>query len=346
MQVVRAMRWIGYALFAMAGTLRIITGRDADPWPWLAAYAAFGIAFHVGATAAHDDRRRRMLALAAMVPAMIAMALIRPCPYGALTLVIVASQAALVLSVRAVAALAFAQTAIVAACLITSLGAVLGGAETIALAGFQAFAVAAIAAAQREADSRAALMQVHERTRIARDLHDVIGHDLTALALQLEIATHVGGDAAREQIAQARALSARLLEDVRAVVATTQRELPATIAAAIRAIVVDVPGLAIHIDAPESLRLDEPRRAHCVVSCVQEIITNARRHARGAANVWVRVRTEDAALVVEAHDDGSGAETAGDGFGLRGMRSRLEELGGELDVRTLPAFAVTARLPL
>ena len=62
--------------------------------------------------------------------------------------------------------------------------------------------------------------------------------------------------------------------------------------------------------------------------------------------MWVSVRTEDAALVVEAHDDGSGAEAAGDGFGLRGMRSRLEELGGELDVRTAPAFAVTARLPL
>jgi signal transduction histidine kinase len=367
MRIARTMQWVGYALYASAGVLRVINGGDAAPPAWLAAYAVLGVALHVGASVPDDarHRRRRLGALAIMSPAMIAMAAIRPCPYGALTLVVVASQAALVLAPWLAAAWIVVHTAIIAACLVAELGGMLGAAEIIALLGFQGFAVAVIGSARREAEARSAFARSHaellatralldeatraqERTRIARDLHDVLGHDLTALSLQLEIASHVEPSAARTHTDQARALTARLLHDVRAVVAAMGTEHPPALAAAIRAIVVDAPGLTIHLDAPESLVVAEPRRADCVIRCVQEIVTNARRHALGAENLWIRLRREADELIVEAHDDGHGAPELRDGQGLGGMRSRLEEMGGWLEVRTAPerAFAVKACLPL
>lgn len=365
MQLARTMQVVGYALCVMAGMLRVMNGGEAAPPGWLVAYAAFGLAFHVGASAPEAATRRRLGALGAMVVAMLAMAAQRPCPYGALTLAVVASQAALSLSPRAAAAWVVAQTAAVGFFLVPSLGWVLGGAEVIALLGFQACAVAAIASARGEAAARAALAHTNEellearsllaeatrareRTRIARDLHDVLGHNLTALALQLEVASHLEGDAVRRQTAAARELASLLLRDVRAVVAATRADHPPALAEAIRAVVAEVPGLAIHLDAPESLVVEESGRADCVVRCVQEIVTNARRHARGAQNLWIRLRREADDLIVEARDDGRAAAAVRDGQGLRGMRSRLEEMGGWLEVRTAPglSFSLSARLPL
>jgi signal transduction histidine kinase len=368
MPIARAMQLVGYALYAMAGALRVISGGDAAPWPWLVAYAALGIAFHVGASVPNDarHRRRRYAALAVMVSAMFAMAIIRPCPYGALALVVVASQVALVVTPRVAALWVATQTLILGCCLIPALGWILGAAELIALVGFQAFAVAAIASARREADARSELVRAnaalhatqalldevtraHERTRIARDLHDVLGHDLTALGLQLEIAAHVEAGAAQVHTAKAREIAARLLHDVRAVVAAVHAEPPPALAEAIRAILVDAPGLAIHVDAPELLVVEESRRAECITRCVQEIVTNTRRHARGAKNLWIRLRRDADTIVLEAHDDGEAPASRSDvGHGLRGMRSRLEELGGGLEIAATPAhaFAVCARLPL
>ena len=374
MRIARAMQVLGYALYAIAG---VEPALDPDTHllrhpAWLAAYATLGVALHVGASAPSDPepgahRTRRLVALAVMTAAMITMAALMPCNFGALTLVVVASQVALTVAPRTAMVWVVAQTGAIAHFLVPTFGWALGSSELIALLGFQGFAVVAVASARGEAMARVALARTNaellatrslldeatrarERTRIARDLHDVLGHNLTALGLQLEIASHVGEDAARLQVAKARELTGRLLNDVREVVGTMRSdrgEGARTLLAAIRALVVDVPGLAVHLDVPESLVVEDPCRAECVVRCVQEIVTNARRHAR-AQNLWIRLRDTDGHLSVEAHDDGQGAEEACDGHGLRGMRSRLEEMGGWLEVRTAPerAFAIRAGLPL
>ena len=92
--------------------------------------------------------------------------------------------------------------------------------------------------------------------------------------------------------------------------------------------------------------IPEPRRADCIVRCVQEIVTNTRRHARGAENLWIRMRHDADTIVVEARDDGPGAPDLQEGHGLRGMRARLVELGGELEIRRRRPFVINARLPL
>src|SRR5215468_3246872 len=309
MRIARGMQLVGYALYAIAGLEPVIDQRSPVTWAWVVAYAVLGLAFHLGSSAPDDarHRRRRAIALVAMTAALLAMAAFRPCTYGALTLVMVASQAALILSPRATALWVVGQTAAVGACLVPTFGWLLGLAEIVAILGFQGFAVAAIVAARREAEARAKLAAANERTRIARDLHDVLGHDLTALGLQLEIAAHLDGERARAQTAKARELAARLLRDVRAVVAAMRDDRPRALIEEIRAKLVEVPGLAIHLDAPGSLVVDEPGRAECIVRCVQEVVTNARRHAVGAENIWIRVRREAGAVVVEARDDGRGA---------------------------------------
>ncbi|MEP6864570.1 MAG: histidine kinase [Deltaproteobacteria bacterium] len=337
MPIARTMQWMGYALWPLAGVLGVIGAPDPTPVTWFVAFGVLGVAFHLSTRT--QQRGQRLAAIVVMTAALFAMTIVRPCPYGALGLVLVASQVALVFSIRATAAWVIGQTVVVAFCIVPILGLV-GLAEIIALGGFQAFAVTTIFAVRR----LEALTRAHERTRIARDLHDVLGHDLTALALQLEIASHVGPEAARAHTARARELTDHLLRDVRAVVAaihTDERPL----VEAIRAIVVDAPGLVVHVDAPESLVIPEPRRADCIVRCVQEIVTNTRRHARGAENLWIRMRRDADAIVVEARDDGPGAAELHEGHGLRGMRSRLAELGGELEILAQP-FVISARLPL
>src|SRR5215475_8885678 len=192
MRIARAMQLVGYALYAIAGLEPVIDRRHPVSWAWLCAFAALGLAFHVGSSVPNErrHRRRRTIALVTMTAAVLSLAALRPCTYGALTLVMVASQAALFLSTRAAAVWVVAQTAVVTVFLVPAFGWLLGSAEIIALLGFQSFAVIAVVAAQRDAEARAELAAARERTRISRDLHDVLGHDLTALGLQLEIASH------------------------------------------------------------------------------------------------------------------------------------------------------------
>ena len=95
-----------------------------------------------------------------------------------------------------------------------------------------------------------------------------------------------------------------------------------------------VPGLDIKMEMPKPFRLDDPERAHVLLRCTQEIITNAVRHAQ-AQTLWLCYYRQDGRMVrLHAHDDGRGAEAASAGNGLRGMRERLAAYGGRVDIVT------------
>ena len=227
---------------------------------------------------------------------------------------------------------------------------------------FQAFAILLTHVARSEAEGRTELLERNvqllatrhllaertrsaERLRMARDLHDGLGHHLTALSLNLETASHLVDGAAREHIGRAQAVAKSLLGDVRATVTGVRDEgidpLPA-----IRALVepIDVP--RVHLSTPDTLPPCDAARAEAVLRLVQEIVTNALRHAQ-AHNLWISLSATPRAIDVDGRDDGRGAEGWRDGNGLRGMRERLAELGGSLDVTSSPGsgFAVHARIP-
>jgi len=114
---------------------------------------------------------------------------------------------------------------------------------------------------------------------------------------------------------------------------------------ALRTLVEDLPGLTVHLALPDALVIDDAARAHCVLRCVQEIVTNTLRHAR-ARNLWIAIEQRAGAITVDARDDGRGAPRVEAGNGLTGMRARIEELGGFLRIAPAPSFSVTAQLPL
>ena len=188
--------------------------------------------------------------------------------------------------------------------------------------------------------------RVNERTRISRELHDLLGHHLTALSLNLEVASHMTEGRAQEHVRQANTLARLLLTDVREAVSQLRDSNGGIdLAAALRPLADHVPALDISLDVQSPLAIDDPERAHVMLRCTQEIITNAVRHA-GARHLRIRVWRESAAVVLEAEDDGQGADGLVPGNGLRGMRERLQQCGGTLDIQTRRGAGFRLRLSI
>lgn len=188
--------------------------------------------------------------------------------------------------------------------------------------------------------------RAEERVRIARELHDLLGHHLTALSINLEVASHLADGAAKQQIEKSQALTKLLLSDVRESVSRLREDEPVDLAAALRSIRDAVPSPAIHVDA-NGIGVSGPVVARTALRAVQEIVTNAVRHS-GARNLWLALHEDGGALVIDARDDGSGTDHVQFGNGLRGMRERVQQSGGTMDVASMRGrgFEVHLRLPL
>ncbi|WP_411834459.1 sensor histidine kinase [Pseudoxanthomonas mexicana] len=230
--------------------------------------------------------------------------------------------------------------------------------------GFAAFVLVTAYVARQQAEAReeqrrlnaelratrvllAESARVNERTRISRELHDLLGHHLTALSLNLEVAGHITEGRAQEHVRQAHTLARLLLTDVREAVSQLRESGAIDLGAALLPLAEKVPSLDIHMDIDSPLTLDDPQRAHVLLRCTQEIITNAVRHA-GARNLWLRCRRVGGDILIEAGDDGGGADGVVAGNGLRGMRERLAQYGGDLELDTAPGkgFRLRIRLPV
>jgi signal transduction histidine kinase len=187
-----------------------------------------------------------------------------------------------------------------------------------------------------------------ERLRISRELHDGWGHELTALGLQLEIASHVTEPGrAHEHVMRAKGLASDLLGQVRDVVATLHQSERGSLKDALEALAQRVPVPAIHVEIAPSVRVS-PDQAHALIRCAQEAVTNAVKHS-DASNLWLRVTSDSDGVRLVARNDGSVRPAASSpGSGLVGMRERLEGLGGRLAVgrNTSFGFTVDAWLPL
>lgn len=189
--------------------------------------------------------------------------------------------------------------------------------------------------------------RVAERLRISRELHDLVGHHLTALSLNLEVATHLTEGKAREHVQKAQALSRLLLADVREVVSSLREADAIVLSQALRDLVEGVPALKVHLDMPQPFEVADPARAQVILRLTQEILTNTIRHAQ-ANNLWLKFDVANGEVSVDAHDDGRGSAVIAPGNGLSGMRERLLQYGGVLSIHSAPGagFKLAARLPL
>jgi signal transduction histidine kinase len=188
--------------------------------------------------------------------------------------------------------------------------------------------------------------RIAERVRIARELHDLVGHHLTALTLNLEVVTHLVDGKVLEHVQQAHSLARLLLADVREVVSDMRQNDMVNLADALNTLIEGVPKPRIHLDLPSEEVMTEPQRAQVLLRCVQEMITNSVRHAR-ARNLWIRLSISGDGLAMSARDDGIGADKVAVGNGLLGMAERLKQLGGKLEIESEPGsgFALHAWLP-
>jgi signal transduction histidine kinase len=203
----------------------------------------------------------------------------------------------------------------------------------------------------------AARVVAEERTRIARELHDVVAHHLTALiiraqaadrvaATQPEVATASMGwiaTTAKEALTAMRQTVRVLRSDSKLEPGPTLADLP-DIAARVR----DA-GLDVELCLPPSLPALDPQVELAAVRIAQEALTNTLRHA-SAHRAVVSLRSGDGGLVLDVDDDGRtdpGAPRATGGHGLLGMRERAVSCGGSLDIgrSALGGWRVRAWLP-
>jgi two-component system, NarL family, sensor histidine kinase DesK len=188
------------------------------------------------------------------------------------------------------------------------------------------------------------LAKVAERERIARDLHDVLGHTLSVITLKSELAGKLidrDPERAGKEIREVEQISRQALTDVRdAIRGYRSRGLAAELAQAKSTL--ETAGLTVQCDAATTVKL--PAVQESVLSlAVREAVTNVVRHAQ-ARSCRMRLEQQNGSCRLEIQDDGLGSSN-GEGNGLRGMRERVEMLGGTLLRETRAGTKITITLP-
>jgi signal transduction histidine kinase len=204
-----------------------------------------------------------------------------------------------------------------------------------------------------------------ERMRIARDLHDVVAHNISVINVQANTALHLMDrqpDRARSALTTINEVSGQALVELRSVLGVLRavdEEAPRTPAPGLARLgdladTAAAAGLAVRVEASGQrapLPADVDLAAYRIV---QEALTNSARHS-GGTNATVRIVYGEDALVVDVYDDGAlrapggpPGQPRGAGTGIAGMTERAAALGGTLQARPRPegGFAVRARLPL
>jgi len=169
-----------------------------------------------------------------------------------------------------------------------------------------------------------------ERTRIARNLHDLVGHHLTALTIQLQVAGHLSSGDAKAQIDKCHQLAKLLLADVREAVSTMRQYADVALLDAIKPLVTLLPEqLNIRLQIPADIMLNDLHQAQHLLCIVQEAISNSLKHS-GASEMQIMANVSDGTLQVTIVDNGKLSANWLPGNGIRGMQERLTECGGNL----------------
>jgi signal transduction histidine kinase len=209
---------------------------------------------------------------------------------------------------------------------------------------------------------RAQRAVLQERTRIARELHDVVAHHMSLIAVQAETAPYRIGDlpeSARAEFASMSAAAREALADMRRLLGVLRHDQPVGLAPQPR--LGDIPalvdaarkaGVAVDFSAPAAFTQVPAAIGICAYRIVQESLSNASQHAPGAAVTVSVGQDRDAVLLRVANGPGVPASALykerGSGHGLTGMRERVALLGGSLTAGPAAdgGFAVSAILPV
>lgn len=230
---------------------------------------------------------------------------------------------------------------------------------TLALGRTGRFRVDLAEARAQTAEEAARRRSTEERLRIARELHDIIGHSLGTIAVQAGVGRHLMAtepEKAAEALDSIARVSRSSLDEVRAVVAALREEdaayQPTPGLADLPDLVETIrsTGLNVELTLPDDLEAIPRQAGTAVYRIAREALTNVVRHAHASA-ASVQVDHHDGRVEVAVRDDGSGSD--GDegmkpGHGIAGMQERAGALGGKLTAGALSGggFLVTASLPV
>jgi signal transduction histidine kinase len=214
--------------------------------------------------------------------------------------------------------------------------------------GFQLFAAMAAHAMRKAAATATELRDVNahllatrsllaesaresERLRLSRELHEVSGHKLTALKLNLAVLSRDPSLAERRELQASRVLADELLDEIRGVVSQLRRHEGIDLRNAFERLAEHLPSPRVHVEVADDARVEDTERAAALVRLAQEGLTNSARHA-GARNVWLKLTRAGDHLQLLIEDDGRLDQPLRPGHGVTGMRERVAELGGQLDI--------------
>ncbi|HEX7123603.1 MAG TPA: sensor histidine kinase, partial [Gemmatimonadaceae bacterium] len=187
------------------------------------------------------------------------------------------------------------------------------------------------------------LAAVAERERIARDLHDVLGHTLSLVTLKAQLAARLlerDQQRAAAELRELEQIARQALADVR----ETIRGYRATLDEEIRRARALLEAAGVRVEATVSLATIGRARDEVLALVLREMVTNTARHA-GASVCRITVEETAGLCCLTVEDDGRGGQVI-EGNGIRGMRERMEALGGTLTVDGSRGMRVTATLPL
>jgi signal transduction histidine kinase len=205
-----------------------------------------------------------------------------------------------------------------------------------------------------------------ERARLAREIHDTLGHYLTILTIQLETISKLqehDPERAVAEVAEARLVTAQSMQEVRNAVAALRPTSIATLSLpeALTQLANEfnrvAPDIALTLDLETQFPTLSPDQQLALYRVAQEALTNIRKHAR-ATKILLRLRYEDGAVGLLVLDNGLGAtsekdgpdnlKTTKSGFGLLGLRERIELLGGRMTHGAAEpvGYRLSVRIPL
>ncbi len=170
--------------------------------------------------------------------------------------------------------------------------------------------------------------RINERLRISRELHDLIGHHLTALTLNLEAATHMTEGKPQTYVKKAHSIARLLLSDVREVVGKFRQSGTLDLGLAIKELLAGLPRIKVIQEIPDEFLVEDPKLAQTILRCTQELITNTMKHAQ-ASQLKVQLERHENSVVLTVQDNGIGLGQSKMGNGMTGMAERVKLLNGK-----------------
>jgi two-component system sensor histidine kinase DesK len=169
-----------------------------------------------------------------------------------------------------------------------------------------------------------------ERVRIARNIHDLLGHHLTALTINLQVASRITQGEAKEKVEACHGLAKLLLSDVREAVSEIRERSDVELKDALMALFDSLPRLKVQLRFDDNLNINEVNTADTIIKCVQECLTNTLKHST-ADVLLLDINKDKGGIAINISDNGKLIKHFDMGNGLKGMMERLSLIDGHVN---------------